>query len=133
MHRPMDYPVILVLDSDDGVGPIAGVIEKLFGVKFSWGSKNDFYHVTDNFYVVKTPENGSKKTCIEDLFPIAIRQKKLNGKIFNPSNNIDITKEYGKEIFAKHVVKVDKSIDYSGFDPLLDRLCKVIADHASKR
>jgi hypothetical protein len=68
-HRPLRFPVIIVLDSDDGLGDVANTIKKNFKVSFSWKSTDDFYHVTDNLYVVKTPEKNGEKTCIEDLFP----------------------------------------------------------------
>lgn len=132
-HRPMRFPVILVLDSDDGLGPIANTIKEMFGVQFSWKSADDFYHITDNLYVVKTPENGGKKTCIEDLFPDEWLLKPLNGKKFNPASDIDPKKEYSKEIFAKSVVKPNADqIDFAAFDPLLERICKVIAHHSAK-
>ena len=132
-HRPMSFPVILVLDSDDGLGPIASTIKKTFGVQFSWSSTNEFYHVTDNLYVVKTPEIGGKKTCIEDLFPDEWRSKLLNGKKFNPASEIDPEKEYSKEVFAKSVIKPNAGqIDFAAFDPMLERICKVIAHHSVK-
>ncbi|MEI9982733.1 MAG: hypothetical protein WDN69_05695 [Aliidongia sp.] len=96
VHRPMRFPVILVLDSDDGLRPIASTIKEMFGVQFSLESTDDFYHVTDNLYVVKTPENGGKKTCIEDLFPAEWRSKLLNGKKFNPASEIDQKKSIAK-------------------------------------
>ncbi|MGY6627943.1 MAG: retron Ec67 family RNA-directed DNA polymerase/endonuclease [Oceanicaulis sp.] len=133
LHRPMRYPVILVLDNDDGLGPIAGVIKDMFGVQFSLQSTSDFYHVTDNLYVVKSPENAGQKTSIEDLFSKKLLKSKLNEKVFNPVGPIDPSKEYSKEVFAKSVVKpnADK-IDFSGFDPLLDRILKAIQHHAAK-
>lgn len=132
-HCPMRFPVILVLDNDDGLKDIAGSIKKMFNIQFSKTSTDDFYHVTDNLYVVKTPESSGGNTCIEDLFPDTWRLHLLNGKKFNLASEIDPDNEYGKEVFAKSVVKpnADK-IDFSGFDPLLERLCKVIAHHSSK-
>jgi RNA-directed DNA polymerase len=132
-HRPMHFPVILVLDNDDGLGPIAGVIKEKFSVIFSWKSTDDFYPVTDNFYVVKTPEKRTKRTCIEDLFPESLLKTLLNGKSFNPANEIDPKTEYSKEVFAKSVVRPNAGkIDFSGFDPLLERICKAIEHHAAK-
>lgn len=132
-HHPMHFPVILVLDNDDGLGPIASTIKSIFGSELSLNSTADFYHVTDNLYVIKTPENVGKKTSIEDLFPEEWRLKELNGKKFNSANKIDPNTEYSKEIFAKSVVKANADkIDFSGFDPLLERLLKVIAHHSAK-
>lgn len=127
-HKPMKHPVILLLDSDDGLGDVAGTIKTNFGVSFSWNSKKDFYHVTENLYVVKTPELGGKMSCIEDLFPSKWRKKKLNGKAFHPANKgFDRDKHYSKEVFAKSVVQANADkIEFSGFDPLLKRISKVL-------
>lgn len=128
MHKPMKFPVIMVLDNDDGLGDVAGTIKKNFNVGISVTSTQDFYHVCDNLYVVKTPEAGGKSS-MESMFPKSWTTIVLNGKKFNPSNKIDITKEYGKEIFATSVVKANAAkIDFSGFNPLLDRIAKVL-DH----
>lgn len=127
-HKPMKNPVILVLDNDDGLGDVCGTIKKNFGKSITLTSSDPFYHITDNLYVIKTPENGGK-SCIEDLFPAALRKTKLNGKSFNPGK-IDPGKEYGKEIFAKAVVRPNAdTIDFSGFDPLLERIVKVLDDY----
>ena len=126
-HIPMKHPVIIVLDNDDGLKSVTGVVKNMFKVAIELESKSDFYHVTDNLFIVKTPENGKKPSCIEDLFPKALLATKLNEKKFNPASKIDPTAEYGKEVFAKSVVKANAgTIDFSGFDPLLDRIVKVI-------
>lgn len=132
-HKPMTQPVILVLDNDDGLGPVASTIKENFGVSFSLRSTAPFYHVIENLYVVKTPEVGSgHMSSIEDFLPKEWRNKQLNGKIFHPKP--DITKQYGKEVLANSVIKpnADK-IDFSGFDPLLKRIVAVINDHTAKR
>jgi retron-type reverse transcriptase len=132
-HRPMKFPVVVVLDNDDGLGPLASTIKDTFGVRITRRSTDDFYHVTDNLYVVKTPEDGDKKTFIEGLFPEKWLKKKLNGKSFNAENKIDPEKEYSKEVFAKSVIKPNaKNIDFSGFDPLLERIQKAILDYQTK-
>lgn len=130
LHKPMKYPVIMVLDNDDGLGDVAGTIKKNFNVGMSVTSTQDFYHVCDNLYVVKTPE-ASGKSSMESMFPKSWTTIVLNGKKFNPSNKIDITKEYGKEIFATNVVKANAAkIDFSGFNPLLSRIAKVLDHYA---
>jgi RNA-directed DNA polymerase len=124
-HKPMLYPVVIVLDNDDGLGEVVGMIKKNFGVSITLASTADYYHVIHNLYVIKTPETASK-TCMESMFPNSVLNTKLKGKSFNP-NKIDPTKEYGKEVFAKSVVKPNAAkIDFSGFDPLLDRIEKVL-------
>jgi len=131
-HRPLAHPVIMVLDNDDGLGSVASTIKDNFKVQFDLTTTKDFYHVTENLYVVKTPESGGK-SCIEDLFPSVWREKELNGKKFNPSNKIDSATDYSKEVFANSVVKPNaSSIDFSAFDSLLNRILAAIQHHASK-
>lgn len=69
---------------------------------------------------------------IEDFFKPAARAITVNGKTFNPSNNINTNTEYGKAVFAERVVAPNaKSIDFSDFAPLLDRIVATIAYHAT--
>ncbi|HBV21369.1 MAG TPA: hypothetical protein DEF07_06580 [Nitrosomonas sp.] len=60
----------------------------------------------------------------------------MSGKSFNLSDKpqeFDNTKHYGKAAFARDVVAKNAStLDFSGFDEILDRLVAVIADYASK-
>ncbi len=133
-HVPMKHPVVIVLDNDDGLAAVASTVKKNFNVSIELKTTSDFYHVADNLYIVKTPENGSNNTCIEDLFPKALLATKLNDKKFNPASKIDPSTEYSKEVFAKAVVKATaEKIDFSGFDPLLDRICKVIQHHSNSQ
>ncbi len=130
-HKPMTYPVILVLDNDSGLGHVTGTIKTNFGVQIAMATTDDFYHITENLYVVKTPETNGE-SCIEDLFPDNVRDTRLNGKKFNAKSKIDPQTEYGKEVFAKSVVKPNAhNIDFSGFDPLLDRIVEVLDHHTS--
>lgn len=128
-HKPMLFPVILLLDNDDGIKDVASTLKTVFQVEINHKANDKFYHITQNLYVIKTPEalNSNGKSCIEDFFPEVWRKQTLNNKKFTTSNKIDTEKEYGKEIFAKRVVQPNsKDIDYSGFDPLLDRIVSVI-------
>lgn len=132
-HKPMKHPVIIILDNDKGLKDVAATIKTNFGASITKTSVDDFYHVTENLYVIKTPENGAHDTCIEDMFPKSLLKTKLKGKRFNPASEIDPTKEYSKEVFAKSVVKANADkIDFSGFDPLLERIEKAIQHHAAK-
>lgn len=129
-HRPMAHPVILVLDNDEGLGPVAGTIKKNFKVDITLTSTSPFYHVTNNLYVVKTPEHPPGQSCIEDLFPPALLQVKLDGKSFNPKKAHGEDSEYGKAEFADKVVRANAhTIDFSGFVPLLERIQAVLTYH----
>lgn len=132
-HKPMKYPVIIVLDNDEGLAAVASTVKKNFGVAIEIKTTSDFYNVTENLYIVKTPEVGSKNTCIEDLFPKQWRDHTINGKKLNTASKIDPNKDLSKEAFAKSVVQANADkIDFSGFDPLLDRICKAVQHHAAK-
>jgi RNA-directed DNA polymerase len=93
-----------------------------------------FEHVAANLYLVSTPlPPGATQSCIEECFTTATLNTPLGGKTFNyKSPKIDETKEYGKAYFAEHVVKPGAAtLDFSGFDHLLDRLQQVIAHYAT--
>ena len=127
-HKPMLHPVILLLDNDSGLGSIVSTIKTNFGITFNTKSIDDFYHIKDNLYVIKTPEANGEGN-IEDMSPQEWRDKELKGKKFNPESKIDPEKEYSKEVFAKSIILPNADqISFSGFDPLLDRIVKVL-DH----
>ena len=88
--------------------------------------------MTDNLYLVKTPEMGTDGTsCIEDLFDDATRAILLEGKSFSGAKKIDPETQYGKAPFAEKVVVPHAAqIVWDGFKPLLDRIAAAIAHHA---
>ena len=127
-HKPMAYPVILVVDNDDGLSPIAATVKKVFGTSIGLETDSEHYHLIENLYLVKTPE-GKSRSCIEDLFQDETKKLRLKGKSFSAKTTIDPTTEYGKEVFAMSVVKPNAdAIDFSGFDPLLERIVSVLDD-----
>lgn len=134
-------PVIIILDNDTGFNSIETLLKsnkKNQAVVYPIGSGGagcrnaDFIHVVHNLYIVLTPLGTEKSTAIENLFTRATLDEIVSGKKFNPSNKMDITKEYGKEIFAKKVVLAKKgSIDFSGFRVLLSRIVQCIEHYDS--
>lgn len=130
-HKPMVHPVILLLDNDSGLAAVAGTVKKHFHVTVKTTTTSDFYHITDNLYLVKTPEETGE-SCIEDLFPDEVKNRRLKGKKFSPKGTINPDTEYGKEVFAKSVVKPNAhKIDFSAFDALLDRIVAVLEDFSN--
>jgi len=136
-----NHPVIMILDNDSGFkgkkdSGIDGKLKKIIMTRSYPKSLNkhdfrkaDFIHVMHNLYIVLTPlSQTGQETSIEDLFDKETRETKLsNGKTFNPKDDIDISKEYGKEIFAQQVIKAKKStINFDGFKPFLDRIVRAI-------
>lgn len=126
------FPVIILLDNDDGLKPVASTTKSAFGVEFNKHSTDKFYHITDNLYVVKIPFISGKTTvdtCIEDLYPDNLKKIKIKGKTFTQDNNFDEKLYFGKMDFANKIVTPNQSkIDYSGFEPLLECIRSVI-DH----
>lgn len=131
-HRPLLFPVIMLIDNDDGAKDVFAVIKQFYDKTITLSSTDDFFHLTNNLYLVKTPEkkSGGPKSCIEDCFPSNVLKTKLNGKTFNPNKNFDASKEYGKHYFAERVVRPNAAkIDFKKFTPLLKRLVAAIDDY----
>ncbi|WP_228768236.1 retron Ec67 family RNA-directed DNA polymerase/endonuclease [Limnohabitans sp. DM1] len=124
------HPVILVVDHDSGgKGPYETASKK---VGKTLDILNPFEHVAANLYLVATPlPFGATSSCIEDCFQPTTLAKTLGGKTFNYKTKHLKPTEYGKSYFAEHVVQADAgTIDFSGFDPLLDRINSVIVHYA---
>jgi len=119
--RPL-HPVIVIIDNDSGSNSVFGTIAGITKVAKPTGSE-PFIHVAGNLYVIPTPPLGSKvSTDIEDFFDNATLSTTLGGKSFNKKDK-DSDTEYGKAIFATAVIaKNSATIDFSGFDPLLQRI-----------
>ncbi|MFL9905743.1 retron Ec67 family RNA-directed DNA polymerase/endonuclease [Paraburkholderia sp. RL17-337-BIB-A] len=127
------FPVIVLIDNDTGAH---GIYEVLAGItkKPKPQGLADFIHVTSNLYVVPTPFGPNKSfTAIEDFFDKPTLETKLNGKTFSRKSKLDETSEYGKAAFARDVVaKNSASIDFNGFQVILDRVIKVLDDYEKK-
>jgi RNA-directed DNA polymerase len=134
-HKTFRFPVILLVDNDDGANEIFSTARTI-GVKdISHSSTLPFYYIGHNLYLIKTPEGvGTKvKTCIEDLFYPDVLGTTLDGKKFDPNKRHDEPGKYGKEVFAKRVVKPNISkINFDKFDGLLDRILAVLDDYSSR-
>lgn len=134
------HPVIIILDNDSGFDGINNKLKNIDTVATYPTSlkkhdfrKADFIHVLHNLYVVLTPLNTvCKDSNIEDLFDSTTRSTVVSGKIFNPKDDRNNNKEYGKEVFAKKVIQAQrKTINFDGLRPLLDRVVKSI-EHYDK-
>lgn len=124
-YKPRLYPVVIVCDNDDGLSEITKVVKKEFGIILNVTTSQVFYHITDNLYVVKTPENlkGGVKSCIEDLFPPKVLATKIGGKPFDRNKQHQDHTSYGKQVFADKVVLPNCGhIDFTGFEDLLSRI-----------
>ncbi len=134
LYRPMEEPVIVLVDNDDASGPIYSVVNQTYKVAVSHTSTKPFFHLTDNLYLIRTPPiPGNPKTTIEDLFDPALLKTVLNGKTFAATVS-DPTTQYGKQVFVEKVIRPNASkIDWSNFTPLLQSISDVMDDCASRK
>ena len=127
------FPVIVLVDNDAGASLVFQKASKITGGKVDGG--DEFYHLLENLYLVVLPKAaGTADVVIEKFFESSITAQVINGKTFNPDEKtFDKDKHYGKQRFAEKVIKAhQKSINFDGFKPILDRLEAAIADHAGK-
>ena len=132
---PLAHPVILLIDNDDGANAIFSVLKEM-KINISHASNEPFYKITDNLYLVKTPESNkaNKWSSIEDFFHPDVRAIELGGKRFDPSNKQNGEKTYGKAFFAEKVVRPQrKNIDFSEFSLIIDRIKKAKDDYYSSK
>ena len=135
-YRPFLHPVIVVVDNDTGLNAkTRNALKKHFGVDITHASADEFFYLTDNLYLVKTPLVGTKAmTCIEDLFDDATLKKDVDGKVFHSElEGFDASKHIGKKPFATKVIApAAATISWDGFEPLLARVVAVLNDYAAK-
>jgi len=119
-YSPLKCPVIVLIDNDEGASSVFAFYKGKLKSDMSLKSIDSFYHVHKNLYVIKTPELGaSGKSCIEDLFMQKALSTEIDGKSFATG--------LSKAAFAEKVVLKDMStIDFSGFNPVFDRILAVI-------
>lgn len=132
-YRPLTYPVIYVVDSDDGIKSLASALNGKYKTGIDWDDDSkSFYHITGNLYLVKVPMNGSSSSCTESLFSQDDLKHEIDGRKFEL--NPDLKKgepSYGKDDFANKIVRnKNLKIDFSGFDALLNRITGVIEFHS---
>jgi RNA-directed DNA polymerase len=130
-HRPLKHPVIVLIDNDSGARKIFSDLKKSFDITCSLTSTDTFYHLTDNLYLIKTPESpGDGTSCIESFFDAPLKATLIRGKTFNPENNHNTATEYGKADFAgKVVVPNADRINWTPFSPLLERIATVVTGY----
>ena len=129
----LQHPTIIILDNDTGGRAVGGLINGIIKKQITW--HEPFIHVTRNLYVMATPLIGNaQESAIEDFFSPATLNIALSGKTFQKDPPFDLSKHYGKAIFAEEVVKKNsQTIDFNGFTPVLDNLAAIVADYAGKQ
>jgi hypothetical protein len=111
---PVQHPVIVLIDNDDGAKPIFSTIQSKFHITADFKTELPYYHLCRNLFLIKTPAKGLiGSSCIEDFLPLPVRQTELDGKKFNPERELNTATEYGKIVFAEQVVAPNVStIDF---------------------
>lgn len=133
-HAPMDHPVIIIIDNDDGSKPIFTAAREIGAPNISLASEQTYYHLCCNLFLVKTQSNGENlKSCIEDYFDPALRNIQVSGKVFDPLSQKASAGTFGKIVFAKEIVsKQKKSIDFTKFGDLFDAIKSIISAYGNR-
>ena len=80
-----------------------------------------------NLFLMVTPlKEGKEISDIEDLFPDEVLNIEIDGKKFTKNDKYDTKENYGKDRFAKYVMKNYGKINFDGFRPLLDKIKFII-------
>jgi retron-type reverse transcriptase len=135
-HAPLAFPVIVLVDNDDGGGELFPCAKSKGASTISFKSTDPFYHLGLNLYLIKTLEKNTAphKSCIEDLFEPALLNTLLDGKTLDLSKAHNAPGKYGKVAFADRVVLPNaNTIDFSGFARLLNRIIAVLDHHAAHK
>jgi len=121
------HPVIMLVDNDSGSTEIKKRLKN--------DSTKPFYYFAENLYVkFLTRSSGGEGIAIEDLFDRKVLETKIAGKSFNRMKKIDPQREYGKTIFADHVIKArQNSINFDGFKEIFNCFKEVIEDYNQKK
>ncbi len=121
-------PIIAIFDNDSVA---AGVMSMVGGIKKTAPVVGtQVVRVFDNLYVMLTTPLGHPSHCIEDCFDPAFVTSALGGKTINFTSKANKANEVSKSYFAEQIVRPNwKTIDFSGFKPLLDQIVKVINAH----
>ena len=132
-HLPLTNPVIILCDNDDGSKEIFSKAQSKLGTPVSATTKDPFYHLGRNLYLVKVPEGTPPaQRDIEELFPAAWLAEQVDGKPFDKKKPHGDHTAYGKVIFAEKVVRPNSGkIDFTAFEDLLQRIEGCIVHYAA--
>ena len=122
------FPVIVLLDNDDGADKIKNAIKKKLNIK-----KLDklFYRYEDNLFITFVSNNNNFP--IEKLFDSKVLNYKIGGKKLNLNSKINPDIEYGKIIFAEKVIRENQAnIDFSNFQSIFDNFKEILVNYDKK-
>lgn len=124
-------PVILMFDNELESGknkPIGKFLShtKLDGRKKEKLENEYMVDIVDNLYLLTVPLIGGKSECdIEDLFEDTTLSHKIEGREFTKSDNYDVSKYYGKEMFSKYILNNYSDINFNEFKSVLDNIIDI--------
>jgi retron-type reverse transcriptase/5S rRNA maturation endonuclease (ribonuclease M5) len=132
-HEGKRHPVIILIDNDSGAAPIFSTIKKATKSAVEIDGSLHCYFIRDNLYVIPLPKLRGLPTAIEDFFEKSVLATKLGGKVFSRTDKFDAATQYGKHLFAKHVIRDNQNnVDFAGFGVVLKRIAQVMAIHSAK-
>jgi 5S rRNA maturation endonuclease (ribonuclease M5) len=121
------YPVIILVDNDDGADRIKSRIKNKLNISDDV-TANNYYNFIDNLYIMFAP--AAKYGAIEDLFDAATLNTELNGKTFSSAKDINNKTEYSKIVFAEKVIKEkQKEINFDNFKSVFDNFKLIINEY----
>lgn len=133
-NHPFKHPTIVVVDNDEGSQKIFTALKVVTGNRYMVGTGKsqaldkslDFYYVAQNLYVVFTPLKASgEDTMMEDFFTPETLNTIVDGQRFSVVQKVPGQPGYSKHTFSQNVVKANqKTINFLGFSPVLDRIQK---------
>ncbi|MGM0308513.1 hypothetical protein IGK15_001588 [Enterococcus sp. AZ045] len=128
-------PTIFIFDNEINVKgkPLKKFVDNisLNDLKVSKLLVDNYVDIAGSAYILVNPiiDRTKNESEIEDLFTPELLSHKINGKTFCRDKSFNSSKHYSKEIFANHVVKNYRSIDFINFKPMLDNLDKIIKNY----
>jgi len=132
--RPFPEAVIFLVDNDAGAKSLCNFVNNQYKTNIpTKGPDEDFYHITDNVYIIKTPIiSGKDETCIEDLFSEEIQNVFHNTPGDTKAHSGSPTTK--KKMFAEKVrSNFNEAEQFRNFGILLDRIQAAINDYRTKR
>jgi len=121
-------PVIIIADNDDGQKKLINYLSETLklGTKVEI-KESKFLHIFHNLYLVLTPLQGGRDTCMEDLFEDRVLNTIISGKIFNKTNKECTQTEYSKHIFSQKVILENRNtIVFDRFIPIFEAITEII-------
>jgi RNA-directed DNA polymerase len=125
-------PVIILVDNDEAGRRVLAVAKSIS--KQQVDQTVPFLHIFCNLYLILTPiAPANQQSEIENCFSAAFLQLTLNGKTFHSGGKgFDKATNFGKVPLAGYVEKNASTIDFSGFEELLNRMTAVIQDYRAR-